>query len=352
MTEKRNINDAILDGSIRHLAGIERLQNGLKKELIDTLNDYDPLIVGLFASWASTIFDSSLTMVQREAAVRAFKQDMSKLNKEAYDKVLKKAVDSLGDAALYEAAFQTRLITSAAKNFDAPQVVARFDGSLSSIVTSRIVENHPVRGLPAPEWVKEMQRSRLTGIVGAMREGLTDGLTIDQAVTALRGTKSAKFKDGALNKYRNSLATFARTALLAVATRTRDELGRRNAELFDGVQWNSILDSRTSPVCISRDGKIYPIDSGPRPPAHYNCRSTTSLVIAGERPANDIDYPQWLAKQPTEVVEEVLGKTRAALYKKGDLPIEKMFSRDDKLILLDELKKVEANAFDKAGLGR
>jgi len=40
-----------------------------------------------------------------------------------------------------------------------------------------------------------------------------------------------------------------------------------------------------SPFCSLADGKIFPIDSGPRPPAHPNCRSTVILVGKGETAA-------------------------------------------------------------------
>ena len=39
------------------------------------------------------------------------------------------------------------------------------------------------------------------------------------------------------------------------------------------VLWVSVLDARTSDICINLDGSIFAIDEGPRPPAHFNCRS-------------------------------------------------------------------------------
>jgi len=53
----------------------------------------------------------------------------------------------------------------------------------------------------------------------------------------------------------------------------------------DRVMWNSTLDHRTSPFCQAADGKVFPIDEGPRPPAHGNCRSSIILIGKGESPS-------------------------------------------------------------------
>ena len=42
------------------------------------------------------------------------------------------------------------------------------------------------------------------------------------------------------------------------------------------------LDSRTSSVCRSLDGRVFPVDSGPRPPFHINCRTSFVLVLKAE----------------------------------------------------------------------
>jgi SPP1 gp7 family putative phage head morphogenesis protein len=41
------------------------------------------------------------------------------------------------------------------------------------------------------------------------------------------------------------------------------------------VKWIAIIDNRTCPVCSSRDGQIYDLDSVPAIPAHPRCRCTT-----------------------------------------------------------------------------
>ncbi|MEK4343305.1 portal protein [Brevibacillus sp. FSL L8-0710] len=41
---------------------------------------------------------------------------------------------------------------------------------------------------------------------------------------------------------------------------------------FSRVEWSAVIDARTCPTCIERNGKVYPIDDHPNIPAHPRCR--------------------------------------------------------------------------------
>ncbi|WP_187275389.1 hypothetical protein [Methylobacterium sp. WL6] len=144
----------------------------------------------------------------------------------------------------------------------------------------------------------------------------------------------------------------------------------RNADLISGVRWVSVLDSRTTPVCMARDGKVYEPGKGPRPPAHWRCRSTTTPVIKsfrdlgidldevpagtrasmdGQVPA-DLTYGAWLAKQPASVQDEILGPTKGLLFRKGEVPVDRFVDRSGHAYTIDELRRRERGAFRKAGL--
>lgn len=125
-----------------------------------------------------------------------------------------------------------------------------------------------------------------------------------------------------------------------------------------------------SALCRARDGKIYPVDSGPRPPAHVACRSSTAPVtkswkelglnlneappgtrasMNGQVP-DDLVYSSWLRKQPVEFQEEVLGKTKATLFRKGEIDLDRFVDRAGNELTLAELRRKEAEAWERAGL--
>lgn len=97
------------------------------------------------------------------------------------------------------------------------------------------------------------------------------------------------------------------------------------------------LIAHNTAICRSLDGKVFAVGKGPRPPAHWNCRSTTSPVLKslkelgistkdvpegtrasmnGQVPKS-VTYYQWLKSQPYETQVEALGRTRANLFRSG-----------------------------------
>jgi len=58
-------------------------------------------------------------------------------------------------------------------------------------------------------------------------------------------------------------------------------------------------------------------------------------------------YQEWLRKQPRDVVDEVLGKTKAKLFNDGRLTLDKFVDYKGDVYTLDELRKHEKSAFAK-----
>lgn len=74
----------------------------------------------------------------------------------------------------------------------------------------------------------------------------------------------------------------------AIANRIRFETAIRHPELFRAFQHLSILDSRTTDICVKRAGKLWALDGTAigghrlvfiRPPVHWGCRSHMVLVL-------------------------------------------------------------------------
>lgn len=76
--------------------------------------------------------------------------------------------------------------------------------------------------------------------------------------------------------------TLSKASVTHAANTTRNTVYKANKNLIKQVEWVSVLDSNTTAYCRSQAGKKYPVGQGPRPPAHYNCRSITKPVIGNE----------------------------------------------------------------------
>lgn len=77
--------------------------------------------------------------------------------------------------------------------------------------------------------------------------------------------------------------SLSRASVVHASNTSKDTLFRANAQIIQEVEWVSVLDSRTTDFCRNQNKKRYKVGEGPRPPAHYNCRSITKPVINNEK---------------------------------------------------------------------
>lgn len=73
--------------------------------------------------------------------------------------------------------------------------------------------------------------------------------------------------------------SLSRASVVHASNTSKDSLFKANRDKITQVEWVSVLDSRTTNFCRNQDKKRYKIGEGPRPPAHYNCRSITKPVV-------------------------------------------------------------------------
>jgi hypothetical protein len=211
---------------------------------------------------------------------------------------------------------------------------------------------------------------------------------------------------------RRNAETIVRTAVNHTANTAREAVFDANPDVIDALRWSSVLDGRTTPICQANDGKLAGVGGKPvpaslagpgtlltpeaqRPPAHPSCRSLMTAVIGGEtvgerpfvrdtrtgkrrqldfrkearRTGRDVKeirkewvdknvgripakttYNQWMSRQPRAFQEEVLGKTKARLFREGGLKLDKFVDRKGAELNLAELAALEPDAFVKAGL--
>lgn len=70
-------------------------------------------------------------------------------------------------------------------------------------------------------------------------------------------------------------------------------------------RWVSVLDNKTSAICLSRNGHVYIFGSGVLPPAHINCRSHIEPVT--DDVYNQVKLQDWLNQQSSSIREDIGG---------------------------------------------
>lgn len=352
-------NQNLLDMAISHSIGLIRLSNATVRKIIALLNRSDDDLVRQLLKYDPTAVGASYSQQRLVKLLDAIRV----INAEAYSALKNELNKDLQALAVYETEFQTKMINSSTViNVD---VVSPTPSQLSAAVNSR-----PFQGRLLKEWYSEMEDGAQKRLRNAIRMGFTQGETIQQMVTRVRGTKANQFRDGILEVSRRGAEAMVRTAVTHTASAARDELYKDNDDLVKGVRWVATLDSRTTILCASLDGQVFPPDSGPRPPAHINCRSTTVPVLKswkelgikladapegtrasmdGQVPASTT-YQTWLENRPKEFQDDVLGATRGKLFRDGGLTLDRFIDRAGQEYTLEQLRSRESEAFAKAGL--
>ncbi len=88
-----------------------------------------------------------------------------------------------------------------------------------------------------------------------------------------------------------------------------------------GWRWSAAHKANTCAACLALDGRVFPLRA--RMKAHPNCRCICTPVLINEK-----DLPhyqtgkQWLARQPPEVQDGILGKAGGAAYRRGDVTLD------------------------------
>lgn len=174
------------------------------------------------------------------------------------------------------------------------------------------------------------------------------GLSVDGTVKLLRGSPG---KSGILaEKPVYTIRGLVRSA----ATHASSEGRMASYRALGVTHWRFIatLDQRTTIQCASEDGNTYPLDEGPIPPLHANCRSSVSPVIEGLEPfgtrasikgpvSAKTNFEEWLAQLPEGEQEMVLGKTKARAWRAGKLKLKDMLGKDLQPLTLAELEGLD-----------
>jgi SPP1 gp7 family putative phage head morphogenesis protein len=127
-------------------------------------------------------------------------------------------------------------------------------------------------------------------VVRVLKQGLAEGWSTEHTMTQLRVYLTDEKE---YNKRR--LEVIARTNATSAFNQGRLETFRQAGDFVQFVQFLAILDSRTTDICESRNGRLLRLDSpelaANTPPLHFQCRSILSPVTAYD--LKDMEKPGW-----------------------------------------------------------
>jgi SPP1 gp7 family putative phage head morphogenesis protein len=190
----------------------------------------------------------------------------------------------------------------------------------------------------------------------AVRNGLLTGESTESIVRRLRGrlnreqlgTTQQIIQQGGLltSMPNNQIRAIVRSSITQVSDAAMQQVAAANPDATTKYRYTAILDTRTSPICRSLDGKVYKWGEGPQPPLHFNCRSMRVPIVKGFA-ARDAElrqtYGQWLMDNPAKK-EQVFGSKTpyfnylAKQYGPDDA-LRRFVRQDGSELTLEQLKR-------------
>ncbi len=343
-------NTFLFNAQVRHQIFLQRFAGGEAKGLLGAVDlsrkEINNLLRGkevakMTAAQKSKLFTSVTSILKR-----------------TYGEQNKKTFKNMKEFSRYEGEFGTNMLKKGTDVGIKTPTARQLD---NTIFRSKI-DFGPAGALTIGSALGQFSRRKQKQAVQVIRDGIVEGLTNQQIRSRMNKAVSA------VNQ--NHAKTLIRTITNHVATGSRQALFKQNKDIIKEVRWVSVLDDHTSDICQGLDGKIFPKESGPRPPIHWSCRSTIAPIIkkqfdavpgvktsrfargaeGKESVSGKTTYNSWLKTQPGSFQDEVLGKTRGKLFREGGLAVDKFTDNNFKGLSLKELKQTEPLAFTKAGL--
>ncbi|HET9819641.1 MAG TPA: hypothetical protein VFP92_10810 [Rhodanobacteraceae bacterium] len=365
-------NEVLQDEAIRRHIDLQRYSNATVRKIIAVLNKADVELSRRIATAIDQGRDTA-TIEHLDAMLASVRA----LNAEAYRQARLALDADLKTFAAHESAQQLAVLMLAIPREVAVQI--SLAGTTESQVYAAAMAR-PFQGRLLREWMADMEADRARKIRDAIRIGITNNDTTETIVRSIRGSRAQNYADGLLERPRQDLETVVRTAINHTAAVAREQTAAANADILKGIVWVNTLDTRVCLLCATHGGEEYAIGThkplGPKKLpwlggpglAHFGCRCVSAPVLKswrelglsglpegtrasmdGQVPAS-MTYAEWLAKQPMDRVEDVLGPIRARLYRQGGLKLDGFVNDKGVLYTLDELRARDAAAFAKAGL--
>jgi SPP1 gp7 family putative phage head morphogenesis protein len=249
------------------------------------------------------------------------------------------------------------------------------------------------------DYVAANNESTANTINNLVKSAYARNETISQVLKGVRQQFQGSIKADAV--------AMARTAFAHYTQQARRALVASNEKYYRDAIFVAVWDNRTTLICRGFAGERFPANDPklPIPPLHYGCRSTlvygpkgfrltgqraaiggklgeeakklydkrsssylnedgervypNKVIRKGKRDdnifepetlASDSSHEAWLRRQPMWFIESALGKNRAILFKRGNLPLKRFTDMTGKQLTIKELSVLDKDVFIRLGL--
>lgn len=375
MNRPLNISSRIAERYLAHTINLFRYDAALRRKLLKLLRDQ------VERALTAELVRNDPTIPQRgpyrDARVKALGDVAKQITRKGYGQLATVHTQSLQTLAVLEEEF-ARTTVNRVVGADLLTITVS-DRRLREIAKATLIDGAPSANWWAGQAENTRKRFELT-----IRRNMAAGNSIGEMVAAVRGPS------GVMAASMREAEALVRSSVLAVTNQVRAESFRKNADIIRGVQALVTMDSRTSETCIALgaanaawdlEGNPLP-ESGwqepqpPGPPYHWNCRTIlvpvmgefsdihaevngqkqTRLDALPQAVADQLDgqlaassgFETWLKGKSDTFQNDLLGKTKAGLWRDGKLKLPQLVDQSLRPLSIDQLKATVRGVTDAA----
>ncbi|MDO5058575.1 MAG: hypothetical protein Q4D82_01375 [Neisseria sp.] len=342
------MNDELLDALIERQVDLMRFERGVRRELWRQLLDLQKEVEGRLKN--------ADNLNRRETAA------------------LLAEIDKLVDAYYWQMAETVQTVQPQIADDESEWLTAWF------LTAALLMPSENGRsGFPRSKNGKHTALSREQTVSAAKRaaQRLTvGGLTVAEAMAAQAQSLKTKlkqavrtaafepFSDGlvsdvadAFKRKAQDLAAFSQTWIGSLANQLHFAAGKANPWV-KGWRHLSVLDGKTSSVCLNRHGKMWRKNGEPLghdlpfklPPVHINCRSRLVYVFDTDAPFDGISGEDWVKRRSLSQLQEQFGKGVGQMLYDGEISLsDAVKSGGLQTMTLQELRSKHASTLFSAG---
>lgn len=388
-------NEEFLDALIRHQIGLMRLSGSIRNEIIEILDRTERDLKDQIARRMRRGLPSDNIAAVR---IKSLEKIVRNIRGQAFDEITAVWVREMKELAKAEPAFIDMAMRTVS-----PVTLSTVIPSTADLVA--LLASKPFEGRVLRDWAKDIRQADLDRIMAQVRIGIVQGENSAAIARRVVGTAALRGANGVTQITRNNAAAITRTMVNHFSNQAKRLFYEANKDILDEELYVATLDSRTTAICRSLDGQRFAIGIGPIPPLHFACRSVRVGIldgrVLGRRPTKsstdrqllreytrsqglpkvssrgalprghrgafdafsrrrvreltgtvpaDVNYDDFLKRQSRDFQDEVLGVTKARLWRRGGLTLDKFVNRQGDELTLSELARSDAGAFRAAGL--
>jgi len=354
-----NTNEKILDEIVGFAVDIQRYEATVQNEVLKQLKTLETKVLKELRE--SEVADTLRKQTQQNR-LKALLIKTKKTITDTYKEISNAQIQTLKEVAELS---ELQVISSINTSLG----VVIVNPSLSKTMINTIASDTLIEGAPTKEWWSRRNSQFQSRFEDTVRMGMMQGITTNQIVASLRGTKANRYKDGAFNSTFNGASALVRSSIQTVANTANVASFEQNKDLIKAIEWSSTFDNRTSEICMALDGLQWdmnykPIGHNkifPGATAHWNCRSrqvpvTKSFaelgskrkfkkIPEGTRASMDgqvsggKNYEEWLLGKSKAFQIEVLGVEKRKLWKAGKIGFNDLINQRGNPLTLAEIKR-------------